>query len=123
MKQELNPDIIFGSIVRRIDRYTYRLKVFLSTNDHIGKLAQEIDIEPLKIVVNNISIDATQVDNLFVDTTLIDRKMMFIVRSTDDNVLTGELYKLPFGAGNAVKIPVKAVEMLNTFNSSVKVTA
>lgn len=107
-------DIIFGNVLRRVNRYIYELEVRLSTNEEKAPPKAIIEIDPTRIIVNGLSFDAQKVDNLFVEKSIIGKKVMFAVRESSYGGTYGELFKIPFGKGNAVRIPNEAIKLLNS---------
>lgn len=115
MVERIETDILFGSLAKRVDKYTYTLKVYFSTSESYKNDDQLILIQPHNIHINNIKYDAFKVDHLFIDTTLIGRKALFTVKTKRDDIVFGDLFKLPFGNGNAVQVPSNATEFLVNF--------
>lgn len=111
--QEASPDIILGSVKARLNSYSYDFQIGLSTSDECGRSGDIITIELGRIIVNGINFVGSRVDNRFVENTLINKKAMFVVRPNDYGIFMGELYKLPFGVGTAVKVPVHLQDYLN----------
>jgi len=107
-------DIIFGNVTKKVNRYLYELEVRLSTNEERAAPKTTINIDPTRIIVNGLSFDAQKVDNLFVEKSIIGKKVMFAVRDSNFGGTYGELFKIPFGKGNAVKIPNEAIKLLNS---------
>lgn len=116
MKPELIPDILFGCIVERHGRYHYTFKISLSTSEAYGNDKGEVMICPDNVIVNNVCFLGRDVDMSFMDTVMLNRKSMLVIRATEFGFVCGDLYKVPFGRGNSVKIPSsKALELLNSF--------
>ncbi|MBI3142492.1 MAG: hypothetical protein HYZ16_06675 [Bacteroidetes bacterium] len=116
MKPELIPDILFGCIVERHGRFHYTFKISLSTSPAYGNEQNEVMICPDHVIVNNVCFPGRDVDMSFMDTVMLNRKSMLIVRDTEFGFVCGDLYKVPFGRGNAVKIPNSmALELLSSY--------
>lgn len=91
-------------IQSRIDITTYRIRVESCTDKELQNNQKFLLTCPFSIIVNGIIYDATDVDQLFVDKTLINKRVMFIAHEIRMGKSWGEMYKLPFGVGRAIEV-------------------
>ena len=117
MQRDHNTEIIFGRIESRIDKNGFGIKIFFSTTTELGTPKDIATIFPSHVIVNTIKYETSKLDSSFIESILIGSKVMFVLRPTINNPISGELYKLPFGKGKAIHVPNEAEKMLNMFSS------
>lgn len=106
----MSPIVISGVIQSREGITTYQIKIDSSTDKELLNCHYPIVIDPHSIVVNGIKYEAQEVDKLFVEKTLIGKRVMFIIKKLNEESYQGVLYKLPFGVGRAIEIPQMSID-------------
>lgn len=103
MHFEIN-EIVYGVISK--SRYANNFQLRIKSAEQTKEYYQDfvLDIMPTKVIVNDIAYLRNELDHLFIDQTLVDKKGIFIIKGNTDGLYTGELYKVPLGNGKSIQV-------------------
>ncbi|MGB0430345.1 MAG: hypothetical protein ACPGLV_07710 [Bacteroidia bacterium] len=89
-----NSNFALCSVVKRLNTYEYLVNVFYHSKNQ-AYTNQGLIVEPQHIVVNGVPFKAANTDNFFLETTLKNRKVLFAITFTYNDVPVGDMFLLP----------------------------
>lgn len=93
----MEADILVGKVLKQESNMSFTVKIQYGTRINRASYRGSFLFRPTEIVISGINYSANEMDQVFLDKTLIEKQAMFVVRSTDDSALIGEMFKLPIG--------------------------
>lgn len=97
-------DILIGKVLRHCDNETFDIKINYGTKINRPNYKGNFTFKASEIVVNNVNYSAFELEQSFVVKNLLNKQVMCVVRSSNQNLLFGEIIKMPNNEHAAIAI-------------------